>query len=56
MILCYIAVCTIPILLSYLGQRFQLETHRRVGFVVSVSASHAIGRGFVRLPGHTKDS
>ena len=28
---------------------------RRDGLVVSVSASHAIGRGFAPRPGHTKD-
>ena len=28
---------------------------RRVGLVVSVSASHAIGREFMTRPGHTKD-
>ena len=27
----------------------------RVGLVVSMSASHAVGRGFASRPGHTKD-
>ena len=27
----------------------------RVGVVVNVPASHAVGRGFASLPGHTKD-
>ena len=28
---------------------------RRVTLVVSMSASHAVGRGFAPQPGHTKD-
>ena len=27
----------------------------RVGLVVSLSASHTVGRGFASRPGHTKD-
>ena len=27
----------------------------RVGFVVNVSASHVVDRGFAPQPGHTKD-
>ena len=30
-------------------------TKSRNGFVVSVSASHAVGRRFASQPGHTKD-
>ena len=35
--------------------RFHDYGPRRVGFVVSVSASNAVGRRFAPRPGHTKD-
>ena len=34
---------------------FNLNSPCRVGLMVSVSASHTIGRGFASRPGHTKD-
>ena len=41
---------------SYISGNIPIShTPCRVGLVVSVSASHAIGRGFVYRPGHTKD-
>ena len=35
--------------------RVQITSSRRIGLVVSVSASYAAGRGFAPRPGHTKD-
>ena len=32
-----------------------IKIHCRVGLVVSVSASHTVGREFASRPGHTKD-
>ena len=33
---------------------YNIVSPRRVGLVVSVSASHTVGRGFASRPGHTK--
>ena len=37
------------------GSKHEKYETFRVGLVVSVSASHTVGRGFVSRPGHTKD-
>ena len=36
--------------------RFIQVLLRRVGLVVNMSASHAVGRRFAPLPGHAKDN
>ena len=51
---CYIAFLSIFHII-YNNMKCLLLKPRRVGLVVSVSASHAVGRGFASLLGYTKD-
>ena len=49
MYVCYVCMVCMYVMISI---SFQMVSGR----LVSMSVSHAIGRGFAPLPGHTKDS